>query len=82
MFGDLEIEPNEFADKDVYSMDIFDKNFEKPKECVEDNPNLPYCQLMGKFVLELDDYSTIKPYSHMNERCSSMGPDIVREDGC
>ena len=82
MFGDLEIEPNEFADKDVYSMDIFDKNFEKPKECVEDNPNLPYCQLMGKFVLELDDYSTIKPYSHMNERCSSMGPDFVREDGC
>lgn len=82
MFGDLEIEPNEFADKDVYSMDIFDKNFERPKECVEDNPNLPYCQLMGKFVLELDDYSTIKPYSHMNERCSSMGPDFVREEGC
>lgn len=82
LFGDLEIDPNEYADKDIYTMDIFDKNFERPKECVEDNPDLPYCQLMGKFVVDLDDYSTIKPYSHMNERCPSQGPDFIRDEGC
>ena len=83
MFGDLDFSPLEFGPKDVYSLDIFDKNFKKPQECIDDNPDLPYCQVMGKFVLELDDtYSTIHPYAHMNERCSSQGPDFIREDGC
>ena len=83
MFEDLDFSPLEFGPKDVYSLDIFDKNFKKPQECIDDNPDLPYCQVMGKFVLELDDtYSTIHPYAHMNERCSSQGPDFIREDGC
>ena len=83
MFGDLDFSPLEFGPKDVYSLDIFDKNFKKPQECIDDNPDLPYCQVMGKFVLELDDtYSTIHPYAHMNERCSSQGPEFIREDGC
>jgi hypothetical protein len=43
---------------------------------------LPYCQLMGKFYWELDNYSTIKPYDHMNERCPSLAPDFIREEGC
>ena len=82
MFGDLEIEPLEFTPRDVYTLDIFDKEFKKPQVCIDDNPDLPYCQLMGKFVLELDNYSTVTPYSHMNERCPSQGPDFIREDGC
>ena len=83
MFGDLDFSPNEFGPKDVYSLDIFDKNFKKPQECIDDNPNLPYCQIMGKFIIELEDfYSTIHPYAHMNERCSSEAPDFIREEGC
>ena len=82
LFGGLKILPNEFSPRDLYTLDIFDKSFERPKECIEDNPDLPYCQVTGSFILELDNYSTIKPYSHMNERCSSVGPEFIREDGC
>ncbi len=82
LFGDLEIEPNEFGPRSIYTLDIFDKEFKRPQECIDDNPDLPYCQLMGKFVVDLDNYSTIKPYSHMNERCPSLGPDFIREEGC
>ena len=82
MFGDIEISPLEFTPRDVYTLDIFDKEFKRPQECIDDNPDLPYCQLMGKFVLDLDNYSTITPYSHMNERCPSLGPDFIREEGC
>ncbi len=82
LFGDLEFSPNEFGPKDIYILDIFDKNYQKPQICIDDNPELPYCQIMGRFVLTLDDYSTMKPYAHMNERCSSEGPDFIREEGC
>ena len=82
MFGDLEILPNEFTPRDLYTLDVYDKNFQRPQECIDDNPDLPYCQVTGKFIVELDNYSTVKPYSHMNERCPSIGPDFIRVDGC
>ena len=85
LFGDLEIESTEFGPKDIYYLDIFEKEdeYQRPQVCIDDNPELPYCQLMGKFVLQLDkSFNTIKPYSHMNERCSSQAPDFIREDGC
>ena len=65
-------------------LDIFDKNVTRPQECIDDNPDLPYCQVMGRFIIDLEEgaYSSIKPYAHMNERCSSQGPDFIREEGC
>ena len=82
LFGDIEILPNEFTPRDLYTLDIFDKNFTRPQECIDDNPDLPYCQVTGKFIVDLENYSTVKPYSHMNERCPSIGPDFIRVDGC
>jgi hypothetical protein len=84
MFGDLDFSPNEFGPKDIYMLDIFDKNVVRPQECIDDNPDLPYCQVMGKFIIELEPgrYSSITPYAHMNERCSSQAPDFIREEGC
>ena len=82
LFGDLKITPHEFTPRDLYTLDIFDKEYKKPQECIDDNPDLPYCQIMGKFIITLDNYSTIKPYEHMNEKCPSIGPDFIREDGC
>ena len=82
MFGDIKITPYEFTPRDVYMLDIYDKNYKKPQEFIDDNQDLPYCQLMGKFYLELDNYSTIKPYNNMNERCPSLAPDFIREEGC
>ena len=82
MFGDMEVLPNEFTPRDLYTLDVYDKNWKRPQECIDDNPDIPYCQVTGKFKIELDNYSTVKPYSHMNERCPSIGPDFIREDGC
>jgi len=82
LFDGMEIQPGEFTPKDVYQLDIFDKEYKRPKECVDADPNLPYCQIMGKFRVDLPGYSTIKPYSNMNERCPSIGPDFIREEGC
>ena len=82
MFGDIKLLPNEFTPRDLYTLDIFDKEFKRPQECIDDNPDIPYCQVTGSFKIELDNYSTVKPYSHMNERCPSIGPDFIREDGC
>ena len=72
---DKEISPNEFGPRDVYMLDVFDKNVQRPQECIDDNPDLPYCQIMGKFIFELESelYSSITPYAHMNERCPSQG---------
>ena len=84
MFGDLDFSPNEFGPRDVYMLDVFDKNVQRPQECIDDNPDLPYCQIMGKFIFEIENdlYSSITPYDHMNERCPSEGPDFIREPGC
>ena len=82
LFRNLEINPNEFSPRDIYTLDIFDKEFKRPQECIDDNPDLPYCQLMGKFVIDLDNYSTVQPYNNMNEHCPSIGPDFNREKGC
>ena len=84
LFGDLDFSPNEFGPRDIYLLDIFDKNFERPQECIDDNPDIPYCQVMGKFIITLEDgaYSSIKPYAHMNEKCPSQGPDFIRDDNC
>ena len=82
LFDGMEINPNEFTPKDVYQLNIWDTNFKKPKICEERDPDLPYCQLMGKWKVELPGYSTIDPYSNMNEKCPSVGPDFIRPEGC
>ena len=82
LFDGMEINPNEFTPKDVYQLNIWDTNFKRPKVCEERDPDLPYCQLMGKWKIDLPGYSTIDPYSNMNEKCPSIGPDFYRPEGC
>ena len=76
------IHGTEFTPRDVYTLDIFDKNYTRPASCVEADPGLPYCQILGRFRMEHPGYSTIQPYEHMAERCPSVGPNYFRPDGC
>ena len=78
----MDVQATEFGPKDIYQMNIFDTNFKRPQECVKADPNLPYCQIMGNLRIDLPGYNTIKPYSHMNEKCPSIGPDYIRLEGC
>ena len=72
----------EQSPKDVYMIDVFDLDRERPRQCVKNDPDLPYCQLLGKYKFKIEDASTIKPYAHMNERCPSVAPDYERPHGC
>lgn len=72
----------EFTPKDVYTLNIFDKNYNRPAECVQADPDQPYCQILGKYRMEHPGYSTITPYENMAEHCPTMAPLYTRPDGC
>jgi hypothetical protein len=82
MLGDVKGNAPEFTPRDVYSLDVFDKNWSRPSECVAADPTLPYCQIMGHWKMDLPEYSSITPYSFMAERCPSQAPDYFRPQGC
>jgi hypothetical protein len=78
MFDGIDIVPAEFGPGDLYQLDVFDLDAPRPAECVAADPDLKWCQLMGSWKMELPRASSITPYSHMNERCSSKAPDFIR----
>lgn len=82
LFDGIDINATEFTPRDVYQTNFFDKKYKKPAKCLKDG--LPYCQIMGKFVMDVatDGYSTIDPYQHMYEHCPSMPPFFKRTPGC
>ncbi|PWA91547.1 hypothetical protein CTI12_AA087740 [Artemisia annua] len=86
LFGDLsdEIQVTEFTIKDAYTLNFYENNSSRlPKWCNEgDTVELPFCQIKGKYRMELPGYNTIEPYSHMTEHCPSLPPDYSRPDYC
>lgn len=83
LFGDMELQGTEFTPKDVYSLNIFDREYQRPQICIDNDPEIPYCQILGKYRIELGPwYGTIEPYEHMNERCPSVAPEFLRPDRC
>jgi hypothetical protein len=82
LFEGMDVIATEFTPRDVYQINFFDENYKKPKACQDADPELPYCQIMGKHKMILPGFNTVKPYSHMNERCPSVPPLYEREDGC
>ncbi|CAI2364269.1 unnamed protein product [Moneuplotes crassus] len=82
IFGDLEINAVEFTPKDVYQLNVFNTTAAISEKCKSADPTLPYCQILGKYRMELNGYSSVDMYSHMNENCESEYPDYIRNDGC
>ena len=76
------VNATEQTPRDIYQLDIFDKNFKRPQVCIDADPNIPYCQLIGNYRMSsLPGYNTITPYDHMNEKCPSA-PGLPRIEGC
>jgi len=75
IFGDLtdQISVTEFTPKDSYQLDIFNKNWAMPAACIDD---LPYCQIMGTYLMELPGFSAIPMYADMNLHCPGYLPDF------
>jgi hypothetical protein len=70
--------------KDAYTLNFFENNVTRlPEWCNKDDTvKLPFCQIKGKYRMELPGYNTMEPYSHMNERCPSLPPDYKRTKAC
>lgn len=43
IYGDIELNGTEQTPPDVYRMNFFDKNFQRPQQCIDADPDLPYC---------------------------------------
>ncbi|XP_048321246.2 uncharacterized protein LOC107431793 [Ziziphus jujuba] len=78
------IQVTEFTIKDAYMLKFFESNSSRlPKWCNEgDKVELPFCQIRGKYRMELPGYNTMEPYPNMNERCPSLPPDYFRPQNC
>ncbi|BAT80731.1 hypothetical protein LR48_Vigan07g020700 [Vigna angularis] len=78
------VQVTEFTIKDAYILNFFENNSSRlPKWCNDgDTVKLPYCQIKGKYRMELPGYNTMQPYSHMNERCPSLPPKYSRTKDC
>ncbi|GMN51555.1 hypothetical protein TIFTF001_020705 [Ficus carica] len=78
------IQVTEFTIKDAYTLKFFEDDLSRlPKWCNDaDDVKLPYCQILGKYRMELPEYNTLEPYPHMNERCPSLPPKYSRTANC
>uniref|UniRef100_A0A1D1Z7L2 Uncharacterized protein n=1 Tax=Anthurium amnicola TaxID=1678845 RepID=A0A1D1Z7L2_9ARAE len=78
------IQVTEFTIKDAYTLKFFEDNSTRlPEWCKEgDGTVLSFCQIRGKYRMELPGYNSMLPYPHMNEQCPSLPPDYRRPKGC
>lgn len=82
IFDDYVLQGTEFTPRDVYSLGIYDVNWQRPQVCQDADPDQPFCQLLGKYRMTFPGYSTITPYPHMDEVCPTLAPIYTRPDGC
>ncbi|KAF7038164.1 hypothetical protein CFC21_048374 [Triticum aestivum] len=67
------IDVTEFTIKDAYILNFFEANMTRlPSWCNKDDTvKLPFCQIKGRYRMELPGYNAMEPYAHMNESKSS-----------
>jgi len=84
LFGDLvdEFQCSELTPFDVYRLNFFDTSGNRPQQCVDADPDLPFCQLMGNYELNLPKYNTVAPYANMAQTCPGQPPNYSRPVNC
>ena len=84
LFNGFTVNAQEFTPKDIVQLDIWDHDWKdnRPQICKDRDPELPYCQILGKYRVDSPGYSSVPIYDHMNERCPSIGPDYYRPPNC
>ncbi|KAK9276272.1 hypothetical protein L1049_005803 [Liquidambar formosana] len=85
IFGPISssIQVTEFTIRDAYMLKIFENNqTHLPSWCNNEDGQLPFCQILGEYRMELPEYNTIEPYSNMNENCPSLPPIYDRPIRC
>ena len=79
---DGDVNAVEWSPKDVYQVDFFNKNYKRPQQCVDADPDGQFCQLLGKYRMTFPGFSSIPQYAHMNDKCPSIAPEFVRPAHC
>jgi hypothetical protein len=84
IFGDMtdQFQCTELTPRDVYSLNVFDPNYTRPAQCVEADPNSPFCQLGGDYTLLLPGYNTKNPYPNMGNSCPGVPPVYKQPANC
>lgn len=80
-----DIQVTEFTIKDAYQLNLFNDDPAGISDWCDqggNEPLVPYCQILGKWKIELPGYNSLELYPHMNEHCPSLAPDYIRPDGC
>lgn len=47
LYDGLDINSTEFGPGDVYEVNFYDKHYEFPEQCKQDDPNPQWCQIAG-----------------------------------
>eukprot|EP00009_Paramoeba_aestuarina_P013506 CAMPEP_0201523808 /NCGR_PEP_ID=MMETSP0161_2-20130828/20935_1 /ASSEMBLY_ACC=CAM_ASM_000251 /TAXON_ID=180227 /ORGANISM="Neoparamoeba aestuarina, Strain SoJaBio B1-5/56/2" /LENGTH=514 /DNA_ID=CAMNT_0047923025 /DNA_START=96 /DNA_END=1640 /DNA_ORIENTATION=- len=68
----------EMTPKDTYELAIFESNWHRPEICVKADPDLPYCQVLGDYILQLPGFNSRTPYANMNNNCPAYAPVYMR----
>ncbi|KAJ6431201.1 hypothetical protein OIU84_018649 [Salix udensis] len=77
------VQVTEFTIRDAYMLKIFENNHTRlPSWCINGNGQLPICQILGEYRMELPEYNSIEPYANMNENCPSLPPFYDRPLQC
>lgn len=77
------IQVTEFTIRDAYMLKIFEDNITRlPSWCNNEIDQLPFCQILGEYKMELPEYNTLEPYANMNEYCPSLPPTYERPARC
>ncbi|KAK8956056.1 hypothetical protein KSP40_PGU018808 [Platanthera guangdongensis] len=77
------IQVTEFTIRDAYMLKFFENNETRlPSWCNAKVDNLPFCQILGEYRMELPQYNTLEPYANMNENCPSLPPTYDRTVSC
>jgi len=78
------IQVTEFTIKDAYTLNFFETDSRRlPKWCNDgDTVKLPFCQIKGRYRMELPGYNSVDPYPDMNEKCPSLPPKYNRPKDC
>lgn len=77
------LQATEMLPRDLYSLDLFDQNPSYLPICQRNNLNLTYCQLTGKYTINLGkEYSSIPPGKQLFQTCPSEPPLYSRPQTC
>ncbi|KAF2325371.1 hypothetical protein GH714_027197 [Hevea brasiliensis] len=88
VFGPISssIQVTEFTIRDAYTLKIFEDNQTNlPGWCNKkdgEQAQLPFCQILGEYWMELLGYNSVEPYANMNENCPSLPPSYDRPERC